>query len=81
MFNLTLLATILAILITTSPKILTNGWPTWAGAPGGSKYSPLNQINRRNVTDLKIAWACRTGDFAGDMTRSGKKTGGLKANK
>ena len=37
------------------------GWPTYAGAEGGSRYSPLNQINRSNVQDLEIAWIYNTG--------------------
>ncbi len=37
------------------------GWPTYAGAEGGTRYSPLNQINRSNVEDLEIAWVYNTG--------------------
>lgn len=81
MFNVTLLASILAILMTTSPAVLAKDSQTWDGTPGGSKYSPLNQINRNNKTDIEIARTCRTGDFEGNMTRSGKVTGGLKAKK
>ena len=37
------------------------GWPTYAGAEGGTRYSPLNQINRSNVEDLEIAWIYNAG--------------------
>jgi quinoprotein glucose dehydrogenase len=37
------------------------GWPTYSGTPGGERYSPLAQINRENVTRLKVAWTYRTG--------------------
>jgi hypothetical protein len=37
-------------------------WPAYLGDPGRSLYSPLKQINRRNVTRLKVAWTYDTGD-------------------
>lgn len=37
------------------------GWPTYAGPEGGTRYSPLNQINRSNVADLEVAWEYHTG--------------------
>jgi quinoprotein glucose dehydrogenase len=36
-------------------------WPAYGLDPGGSRYSPLSQINRGNVGQLKIAWTYRTG--------------------
>src|SRR5262245_35216887 len=36
-------------------------WPAYGRDPGGSRYSPLAQINRENVSNLKIAWTYRTG--------------------
>lgn len=38
-------------------------WPAYGRDAGGSRYSPLDQINRQNVKDLKIAWTYRTGDM------------------
>ena len=38
------------------------GWPSTEGAPGGGRYSPLAEINRDNVAQLKIAWTYRHGD-------------------
>ncbi len=35
-------------------------WPGYGNTPGGSRYSPLNQINRDNVSDLEVAWTYRT---------------------
>ena len=43
------------------PVVGDPGWPTYAGQEGGTRYSPLNQINRSNVEDLEIAWIYRTG--------------------
>lgn len=39
-------------------------WPSYGGDPGGSRYSPLAQINRSNVAQLKVAWTYRTGDVS-----------------
>lgn len=36
-------------------------WPAYGGDVGGSRYSPLDQINRANVADLELAWTFRTG--------------------
>ena len=39
-------------------------WPAYGRDPGGSRFSPLTQINRNNVKNLKIAWIYRTGDLS-----------------
>src|SRR5256885_14383171 len=39
-------------------------WPVYLGDKGRSLYSPLAQINRTNVAQLKIAWTYATGDKA-----------------
>jgi quinoprotein glucose dehydrogenase len=31
-------------------------WPYYGGDQGGSKYSPLTDVNRTNVTKLAVAW-------------------------
>jgi quinoprotein glucose dehydrogenase len=49
----------------------TAGWPTYAGEPGGTKYSPLTQINRSNVAHLEVAWTFHTGDVADDGAGQG----------
>jgi len=35
-------------------------WRAYAGDPGSTKYSPLDQITRDNAKDLRIAWRFRT---------------------
>ena len=52
-------------------------WPAYGNDPGGSRYSPLTQINRGNVSHLKVAWVFHTGDVssgAKGMKRSGFET-------
>jgi quinoprotein glucose dehydrogenase len=38
-------------------------WPAYGRDPGGSRYSPLARINRKNVASLKVAWTYRTGEL------------------
>ncbi|MEO8604185.1 MAG: pyrroloquinoline quinone-dependent dehydrogenase [bacterium] len=37
-------------------------WAWTEGAPGGGRYSPLADINRDNVGQLRVAWTYRHGD-------------------
>ena len=38
-------------------------WQVYSGDATGAKYSSLNQINKKNVKELKLAWTYRTGDM------------------
>jgi quinoprotein glucose dehydrogenase len=38
-------------------------WPVTGGDPGGARYSPLTDINRSNVGQLRVAWTYRHGDY------------------
>ncbi len=40
-------------------------WPAYGGSPEGTRYSPLKQINKTNVAQLKEAWRYDTADGAG----------------
>ncbi len=37
-------------------------WPVYTGQVEGQHYSPLTQINRTNVTKLKVRWTYDTGE-------------------
>jgi quinoprotein glucose dehydrogenase len=39
----------------------SEGWSSYGGDPGGSRYSRASQISRENVTQLKVAWTFHTG--------------------
>src|SRR5262252_6511297 len=39
-------------------------WPFYGGDAGGTRYSPLAQIDRTNVARLAVAWEYRTGDVS-----------------
>jgi quinoprotein glucose dehydrogenase len=49
-------------------------WPVYGHDSGGTKYSPLDQINRQNVTRLQAAWTFHTGDMYDPKGRGGKKS-------
>ncbi len=55
----------------TSHKIATKyageNWSEYAGDNTKSRYSTLTQINRQNVSQLKLAWQYRSGDFSTDL--------------
>ena len=39
-------------------------WPFYGHDAGGTRYSPLSQITRDNVSRLTVAWTFHTGDIA-----------------
>ncbi|MEO7387582.1 MAG: hypothetical protein ABIX37_11650, partial [Gammaproteobacteria bacterium] len=41
-----------------------SGWSYVGGDQGGSRYSPLTQIDKKNVWRLERAWTWRHGEFA-----------------
>src|ERR1035437_8810717 len=69
-----LLAASLALPQTTS-KNVPQEWRAYGGNPEGTRYSPLKQINRANVSKLQVAW---TYDCSGG--RGGLQTNPLVVN-
>ena len=45
-------------------------WPTVGNDPGAQRYSPLTDINPRNVKRLRMAWVYHTGDMRDQVSRS-----------
>lgn len=43
-------------------------WRSWGGDPGGMKFSPLNQIDKKNVGRLKVAWVFDTEEYSDGKT-------------
>ncbi len=52
----------LAAFIAGSASAQTVDWPVYHGGPDGDHYSPLTQINRQNVQNLRVAWTYDTGE-------------------
>ncbi len=58
-------------------KAVIDDWPYYGHDAGGTRYSPLSQINRSNVANLKVAWTFHVGDISngsGHQKRSGLET-------
>ncbi|MDQ6664944.1 MAG: PQQ-binding-like beta-propeller repeat protein, partial [Acidobacteriota bacterium] len=53
-----LVATVLA-----AAPVKDSEWPAYGRDGGGTKYSPLASINRKNVKSLKAAWTFHVGDM------------------
>jgi quinoprotein glucose dehydrogenase len=43
-------------------------WPVYGGTPENNHFSPLAQINRKNVNRLAVAWTFDTGESGGLQT-------------
>ena len=54
-------ALLLTIATVTAAAAAGQGWIAYGGDAGGTRYSPLRQITRTNVTQLRVAWSYRTG--------------------
>ncbi|WP_018614172.1 pyrroloquinoline quinone-dependent dehydrogenase [Segetibacter koreensis] len=42
-------------------------WNDYAGDNTKSRYSTLSQVNKQNVSQLKVAWTYRSGDYSDDL--------------
>jgi quinoprotein glucose dehydrogenase len=69
--SLVLLATLVAQPSTQAGA--EGGWRVYGGDQGASRYSPLAEINRGNVTSLAVAWTWRPGETA--LTEYGTEPG------
>ncbi len=45
-----------------APARMTADWPVTEGLPGGGRYSPLAEITRENVKQLRVAWTYQHGE-------------------
>ena len=45
-----------------------NDWPVFGHDPGGTRYSPLKQINTSNVARLERAWTFHSGKPGSETT-------------
>ncbi|MGH8127456.1 MAG: pyrroloquinoline quinone-dependent dehydrogenase [Gammaproteobacteria bacterium] len=55
----------LGLVLAAAPAMAANsGWRYYGGDAGGTRYSSLAQINRSNVSKLKVAWVYRGKDVS-----------------
>ena len=52
------------VLYSASRRSQAPEWPCYGGDAGGMRHSQLNQINRKNVSQLQIAWTFDTSDVS-----------------
>ena len=52
-------------------------WPFYGGDQGGAKYSPLTDINRSTVAQLRVAWEWKTAEKA--LSAQGTRPGNFQA--
>jgi quinoprotein glucose dehydrogenase len=57
---------VLLVLTALSAFAADRDWPAYGGGPAGTRYSPLGQINRSNVSRLHVAWSYDTHESPGD---------------
>ena len=48
---------------TAQPGTANGEWRYYGGDAGSTKYSPLDQINRDNVSQLEVAWTWKAQNF------------------
>ncbi|MBZ5623181.1 MAG: pyrroloquinoline quinone-dependent dehydrogenase [Acidobacteriia bacterium] len=53
-------AIVILVFILTPALGGQTGWPVYGHDPGGTRYSPLKQIDTRNVSKLQLAWTYDT---------------------
>src|SRR5437899_7926143 len=58
------------LLLVLVPNVSAQEWRFYGGDPGGTRSSPLKQINRQNVKNLKRAWTYHMGE----VDRGGNET-------
>src|SRR4051812_11758377 len=60
--HLPIALTLFALTTLTSQAQNATGWNEYLGGPDSAHYSPLKQVNTRNVKQLEVAWNYETGD-------------------
>lgn len=59
--SIVLASSVLAVAQQGAPR---GQWPTYGGDPASTRYAPLDQITRDNVTRLRVAWRWDSADNA-----------------
>lgn len=50
------------LLLLPTLLLAQQNWRSWSGSNDGNRYSPLTQVNKTNVKQLKVAWEYKSGD-------------------
>lgn len=57
------LAVALSAVVSAQQGATDGEWRSYAGDPGSTKYSPLDQVDETNVHDLRVVWRWRSIDY------------------
>src|SRR5947209_10088601 len=57
------LALLAAATLSAADRDAQDTWPAYGHDGGGTRYSPLHQIDRANVARLEVAWTYHTTDM------------------
>ncbi|HVT94991.1 MAG TPA: pyrroloquinoline quinone-dependent dehydrogenase [Bryobacteraceae bacterium] len=63
-----------ALCVSGASRSEDSGWPVYGHDAGGTKYSPLAEINLKNVQHLKVAWTLHTKDMYDPKGHGGRKS-------
>ena len=70
-----ILVSFLAILPMVAQQGTKNGeWRAYGGDEGSTRYSPLDQINRDNIKDLRVAWVWKSDSLLPNPQASSETT-------
>lgn len=50
------------LLLLPTLLLAQQNWRSWSGSNDGNRFSPLTQVNKANVKQLKVAWEYKSGD-------------------
>jgi len=62
---------VFAALVSVTPVCAQSDWPLAGHDPGAQRFSPLTQINAKNVAKLQRAWTFHAGDPKDDTSSEG----------
>ena len=51
-----MLAAVVTLTVQAQGGVPAGHWPAYGGDAGSTKYSPLDQITRDNVDELRVVW-------------------------
>ncbi len=60
---------LLCVTVPAAAQTRDSTWTVYGGDAGGTRFTPLTQIDAANVKSLRLAWIARTGDYLTDRGR------------
>jgi quinoprotein glucose dehydrogenase len=64
-----LTAVFACLAVVTAASAADRDWPAYGGTPDKTRFSPLKQIHRGNVKDLRVAWSYEIGGKGDTQTQ------------